>query len=287
MWFIINPDPNGNLKMTNTWRILKTPLQAGNWNMALDEAFLIHAANHSSPPTLRLYSWQRPTLSLGYSQPYSDIDQRNLDLLGWDCVRRPTGGRAILHTDELTYSVTAALDEPLVAGSLLESYQRISSALQHALDLLGAATRADQKYPNSTEQAKSNPVCFETPSNYEITWNGKKLIGSAQSRKSGGVLQHGSLPLIGDLTRITKALNYPSEPDRFAAGPKLLARACTLETALGRQVSWEEAASAFEMSFSSHVGLNLAFSEPSASEIELAEKLFADKYASKAWTERI
>lgn len=262
-------------------------MQAGDWNMALDESLLIHTGNHSSPPTLRLYSWLRPTLSLGYSQPCADANSPTLVALGWDCVRRPTGGRAILHTDEMTYSVTAAADEPLVSGSLLDSYQRISSALQHALDLLGTETRADQKYPSSTELAKSNPVCFETPSNYEITWNGKKLIGSAQSRKSGGVLQHGSLPLIGDLTRITKALNYLSEPDRLVAAQKLQERACTLETALGRQVSWEEAATAFEMSFSNHLGLNLAFSEPSASELELAKELLTDKYASKAWTERI
>ncbi len=255
--------------------------------MALDEALLIHTATHASPPTLRVYSWLKPTLSLGYSQPFSDVDSAQLSTLGWDCVRRPTGGRAILHIDELTYSVTAAADDPLVSGSLMESYQRISSALQLALEILGVPTQADQKYSKSPDQGKTNPVCFETPSNYEITWNGKKMIGSAQARKSGGVLQHGSLPLIGDLTRINLALIYPSEADRLAAGEQLLQRATTLETALGRQVSWEEAALAIENAFFTKLGLNFEASDPSMSELEMAESLLTSKYASRAWNERI
>ncbi len=126
---------------------------------------------------------------------------------GWDLVRRPTGGRAILHTDELTYSVAGPQDEPRLAGSVLESYRVLAQALLYALQLLAIPAQAQEKPGTaSTGSPNQNPVCFEVPSNYEITVGGKKLVGSAQARRKEGVLQHGSLPLYGDLTRIVQAL---------------------------------------------------------------------------------
>jgi len=97
----------------------------------------------------------------------------------------------------------------------------------------------------------TNPVCFEVPSAYEITIDGKKLVGSAQARRKEGVLQHGSLPLYGDLTRILQVLVYPDEAARTRASERLLQRATTVETALGRKVTWEEAAQAFTKAFKS------------------------------------
>jgi len=115
--------------MTDTWRLLITPPARGAWNMAVDQAILEHIGRGESIPTLRLYSWQPPCLSLGYAQPFADVDVARLNERGWDVVRRPTGGRAILHTDELTYSITAPNDEPRVAGSILESYNRLAGAV--------------------------------------------------------------------------------------------------------------------------------------------------------------
>ena len=91
--------------------------------MAIDEAILEAAGHGEVPPTLRLYSWQPACLSLGYAQPFADADQAALERFGWQIVRRPTGGRAILHTDELTYSVSGPQSEPRLAGSVLESYR--------------------------------------------------------------------------------------------------------------------------------------------------------------------
>src|SRR5918996_5777000 len=113
----------------NTWRLLITPPARGAWNMALDEAILEHIGRGASLPTLRLYAWNPACLSLGYAQPFADIDSARLNERGWEVVRRATGGRAILHTDELTYSVIAPNDEPRVAGSVLESYNRLAQAL--------------------------------------------------------------------------------------------------------------------------------------------------------------
>ncbi len=102
--------------------------RTGAWNMAVDELILEHIGRGASLPTLRLYSWQPPCLSLGHAQPFADVDVHRLEERGWEVVRRPTGGRAILHTDELTYSVIAPTDEPRVAGSILESYNRLAQA---------------------------------------------------------------------------------------------------------------------------------------------------------------
>ena len=107
-----------------------------------------------------------------------------------------------------------------------------------------------------TITASPNPVCFEVPSTYEITVDGKKLIGSAQARKKEGVLQHGSLPLTGDLARICEALVFENESARADASKRLLARAATVESALGRAVSWETAAQAFIHAFEAQLGLN-------------------------------
>jgi len=269
------------------WRLIKSPASTAAFNMALDEALLSTTAQKKALPTLRLYSWQVPSLSLGYAQPATDADQSELSKRGWQLVRRPTGGKAILHTDELTYSITAPLDEPLVAGSLLESYQRISCALQTALNLLDTNTNADNIPDLPFETSKKEPVCFQTPSNYEITWNGKKLIGSAQARKLGGVLQHGSLPLYGDLSRITQVLAYPSHFERESAAKKTLSQATTLEIAAGRIISWEQAAEAVIQSFSAKFGISFIPGQPTNDELLLADELVRTKYGSDSWNLRI
>ena len=272
---------------SSVWRLIKSPASSAANNMALDEALLSTTAQKKTLPTLRLYSWQVPSLSLGYAQPAADVDQAELAKRGWQLVRRPTGGKAILHTDELTYSISAPLDEPLVAGSLLESYQRISRALQTALNMLETNTSADNIPDLPFEISKKEPVCFQTPSNYEITWNGKKLIGSAQARKLGGVLQHGSLPLYGDLSRITQVLSYPSQADRDSAANKTLAQATTLESATGRVISWDQAAEAVIQSFSTEFGISFIPGQPTSDELTLADELVQTKYGSDSWNLRI
>jgi len=253
--------------------------------MAVDEALVEHIGRGKSRPTLRLYAWAPPCLSLGHAQPYGDIDLRRLETRGWDMVRRPTGGRAILHTDELTYSVTTAPDEPLMAGSVLESYNRAAVALLEAVRLLGM--KAEMKDTGSAEHDHSNPVCFEVQSASEITADGKKLIGSAQARRKEGILQHGSLPLMGDLGRITEALNFEDESARAAAAQRLLLRATTVESVLGKTVSWDEAAAAFAAAFERVLGLHLERCPLSASELRRADELVREKYAHPSWMKRV
>lgn len=265
----------------STWRLILSGPQPGRVNMALDSAILAAVGRGEAPPTLRLYRWDPPCLSLGYSQSPTDVDLFRLEERGWDLVRRPTGGRAILHTDELTYAVIGSRDEARLQGSLMDSYRRISQALYQALETLGLPVEVHQgKNPLAHQQ----PVCFENPSDFEITVGGKKIIGSAQARKKEGILQHGSLPLSGDLTRITEVLRYSSPGERQEAAAALLGRAQTVSSVLGQEVSWDQAAKAFVDAFQSALHLELVQEELTSREQAAARQLVTSRYGSPAWT---
>jgi lipoate-protein ligase A len=271
------------------WRLLLSPLADGSTNMALDEALLASVAAGEEPPTLRFFRWSPPCLSLGYAQPAGEADPERLRRFGFDLVRRPTGGRAILHTDELTYSLAAPADEERVHGGVVESYRHLSAGLRRGLEHLGLEVRADKEYSESEKHAAAarGPVCFEVPSNYEITAGKKKLVGSAQVRKQGGVLQHGTLPLIGDVARICEGLKFASEAERQAAQARVRERATTVAEVLQREVSWDEAAAALARGFAEALNLTLDESPLSSKELELAEKLREEKYAAQGWNYRV
>jgi lipoate-protein ligase A len=284
------------------WRLVQTLPGRGAWNMAVDEAILEATGHHLAHPTLRLYAWSPPCLSLGFAQPAADVDFEALKSRAWDIVRRPTGGRSILHTDELTYSVSGPYSEPRLAGSVLESYQCLSAALVEALRLLSipaqahpAVARPGIELSQSKKSRDNGPVCFEVPSSYEITAKGKKVIGSAQSRKQEGVLQHGSLPLTGDLTRILQVLVIPEdneietgqEPACTRAAQRLRDRAITAEECLSQTVGWETAAQAFISAFSTVLNLELQPAELTPEEINRAEELVLTKYVHPDWTLKI
>jgi lipoate-protein ligase A len=279
--------------MKKPWRLLMTTAARGAWNMAVDEAILEAIGSSSSLPTLRLYAWDPSCLSLGTAQPISDVDIPRLQKYGWEMVRRPTGGRAVLHTDELTYSVIAPLDEPLVAGSVLESYSRLATVLVEALHLLHLPVEVhentdpgqDREIPRSRGKV-SNPVCFEVPSAFEITVGGRKLVGSAQARRKEGVLQHGSLPLVGDLTRIIQVLTFPDDIARAKAAIQLLERATTVETALGQVVTWDDAAHAICTAFQSVFPVDLQPVELNPQEQNRIDQLVANKYNHPDWNRK-
>jgi lipoate-protein ligase A len=268
----------------NTWRVYIDPPLDGALNMARDEAILNAVSAGAQPPTLRLYAWSPPCLSLGYGQRVRDVDRTCLADRGWTLVRRPTGGRAILHADELTYSLALPIDHELARGTILESYQRISVGLLAALHQLGAKAQIES---GESRAPNANPVCFETTSAYEIAVDRRKLVGSAQLRRERAILQHGSLPLTGDLARIGDVLAYPDEEARAAAKKALHARALTLQTALdGEQVTWEHAAHAMREGF--RQTFVLSWDERGLSEAELddAAALTREKYAAPAWTDK-
>lgn len=272
-----------NGQLSPTWRFLNdcTP-QQGALNMALDEV-LLEGAGHNGP-TLRLYAWSPACLSLGYGQTWGDVDLEALAARNWGLVRRATGGKAILHTDELTYSLTLPSDHPLASGGVVESYRRISRALLAACAHLGVPAVESEMQGGTT--TSEDGVCFRAPSHYEITVGSRKLVGSAQVRRRAGVLQHGTLPLTGDLGRICEVLAYADEPTRADARARLSQRALTLEEAAGRLIGWDEAADAFRIGVEQTFGIALQWSAWTAAEQAHAAQIAQAVYGTDSWTAR-
>jgi lipoate-protein ligase A len=271
-----------------TWRLLITPPLDGATNMAIDEAILYALAAGHGKPTLRFFQWEPPCLSLGYNQHWHEVDLAACERLGYTWTRRPTGGKAILHTDEVTYSLIIPQDDPHIHGGIVESYRVLSLGLLNGLARLGLQAQQATKEAMlaKVRAGKSGPVCFDAPSRYEITWQDKKLIGSAQLRRKKIVLQHGTLPLYGDLNRILAVLAF-SEEERTQQTALLPQRATTLEKALGKILSFEEVVTALIQGFAEQ--LNLSFQEKPLTEHErnLADKLRAEQYANDTWNKRI
>jgi lipoate-protein ligase A len=250
--------------------------------MAIDEAILLAVAEKVSLPTIRFYGWDPPCVSVGYAQSL----QREIDLdacrrRGYSWVRRPTGGRAVLHIDELTYSVTAPQTEPRVAGDILTSYRRLSLGLVVGLELLGCSVAQAGQQPNTSEQA-SSAACFDVPSHYEVVSSGRKLVGSAQVRRRGVVLQHGALPLRGDVSRLADVLALP-ESARERLRLNLCSRAVSLAETLGRDVTLDEVAAALTEGFAQTLNLDLVPGELLAFERRQVSRLHS-KYAGDEWT---
>ena len=269
-----------------TWRLIQSPALSGAENMALDESILDAVSSADAPPTLRLYAWSPPCLSLGYAQPYADVDIERLATRGWTIVRRPTGGRAILHTDELTYSVIAPVELPELAGGVMQSYRQLSRALVSGLEYLGLTVSVAPEVQLS-KMERGNPVCFEVPSSYEIEVDGRKLLGSAQVRRVKGVLQHGTLPLEGDVTRIVEVLNFKDEDSRQRARQRVKARAASLSELTSSRVTWEQAAGALRKGFEHALGWKFDEQLPSPAELDRASELIFNRYSNPDWTARI
>ncbi|MFA5073292.1 MAG: lipoate--protein ligase family protein [Nitrospirota bacterium] len=184
-------------RMNNTWHLIDSGEQSGAYNMALDEKLLDHANKEPSSPILRFYQWQPPAVSLGRFQNIATaINQDACRRHGIDVVRRITGGRAVLHHHEVTYSIIARTDNPLFPSSVLGTYKVIARCLLAGLANLGISAEMVShrgRYARLVGQNRKSSACFSSPSWYEIVVKGKKIIGSAQRRLSHAFLQHGSL----------------------------------------------------------------------------------------------
>jgi len=265
-----------------TWRLINTGVSDGATNMAVDEAIMRSVAEDRSPPTLRFYGWAPPCVSVGYSQSVrKEVDLDRCRERGYTWVRRPTGGRALLHIDELTYSVVAPQGEARVVGDIITSYRRLSLGLVEGLRTLhGGVVQADRMETDGG--LEKSAACFDVPSHYEVTAYGRKLVGSAQVRRNGVVLQHGALPLEGDVSRLVDVLVLP-EPDRVALRGKLLERAIALDEVVGRVVPFDEAVEALTRGFGRALNLGFTPGELSQYEREAAERLMS-RYTGDEWT---
>ena len=202
---------------------------SGPENMALDDA-LLHEVAASGRAYLRLYRWSPPCLSFGRNEPaLTRYDRAEIERRGWNVVRRPTGGRAVWHEDEVTYAVAA----PIAAfGSLQQSYCVIHERLAAALRSLGVAAQLAPK--NSRPPGPGAGACFASPVGGEVTVHGCKVVGSAQVRFGSAFLQHGSILLCGSQDVIGAVSNQPS----------VIGSATSLSQVLGRTVTFDEVAEA-------------------------------------------
>jgi lipoyl(octanoyl) transferase len=269
------------------WRlVIDDQPRSGAANMAIDQAIAEACAAGESLPTLRFYQWKPPAVSLGRHQPHAEVDRAAVVAAGYEVVRRPTGGRAILHTDEFTYSVAAAQSEAWLTGGVMDAYLNISNALLAGLQGLGVVA---QKAPASVRAGSDvSAACFEVPSAYEITAGGRKLMGSAQSRRAGYVLQHGSLPLSGDITRLIDVLVLEPEAAQ-SLRTDLTARACTLAQALNvpensPDVQFAFVCAAMRQGFEETLALTLKQAQLAPSELRRAARLIREQFANDEWT---
>lgn len=248
----------------NTLRLIvdRTP-RDGFYNMALDEVLARAAGAGERRPAVRFYGWSPPAVSLGYNQDDADIDRAACAAAGIDVVRRPTGGRAVFHKDELTYCVAAPADDPLLGGTVLETYRTIAAALLAGLRNLGVAAdmvRSEAAAPGPARAAS----CFAAAGRYEITAGGRKIVGSAQRRIGGALLQQGSV-----------LLNQPQ--DAAFAGLRDDGRSTTAALLLGRAIGFDEAVAAMTAGFRAAWGREFAAVPATNGERADAERLAAEQ----------
>jgi len=175
--------------------------------MSRDIGLLADAIRGDDRPVLRFFDWERPTITIGHGQPRNDLDMARMAEDGIDFAVRPTGGRAVLHWDELTYSVVIPSGHPIAGLSVTESYRTISHALAHGIACVGL----DVEIARGDAGSSSNPSCFSSTSRYEIVVRGNKLVGSAQRRKHGVILQQGSILFGPEFRSLVSYLIDPPE----------------------------------------------------------------------------
>ena len=173
-----------------TWRFLDTGASPGSLNMAIDQAILAMHARGESPPTLRIYQWSPPAISLGYFQRRHGIDLAACRRLGIDVVRRPTGGRAVLHFEDLTYAIVAGTTDG-IPSSVTAAYRLICEGLLAAFRVLGFEAELGRQGAGSPR----SDICFLTSTAGDMLHKGKKFVGSAQTWHGSSMLQHGSIVL--------------------------------------------------------------------------------------------
>jgi lipoate-protein ligase A len=267
----------------SVWRFLDTGPAKGAYNMAVDEALLEGVA--TGTPVLRVYAWQPPAVSFGYGQqPWREVDLDKCRETGIEVVRRLTGGRAVLHWDELTYSVLCREDDPQCGGPISHTYRRIGEALVEGLRLFGVAVALERARPRALRPrgAGVSEPCFSSLARWEIKCRGRKLIGSAQRRVRGAILQHGSL-LTGPRHRALLDLLPPG-----AAGGEGARRLEEGSTDLGEctagPVDLARLAACLAEGFGRCLEVEMQPGQLSPGEQARAAELMQTQYGNPAWT---
>lgn len=269
------------------WGFLDTGFSSPAFNMAMDEALLNWHAEGKIPPIVRFYTWNPPTLSIGYFQKVEkEINLEEVRRQGIGFVRRPTGGRGVLHDQELTYSVIVSEDYPNMPESVTEAYRVISEGILRGFQYLGLeAYFAIPKTEKELEDLKNprSSVCFDAPSWYELVVEGRKVAGSAQTRQKGVILQHGSILLDLDEEKLFSLFKYPNERVKERMQRAFRDKAVAINQLTKDKVTLEEAKIAFRKGFADGLQIDLKDFTLTDEMLAEVEQLAKTKYASDEW----
>lgn len=273
--------------MKETWRFIDSGNGSAAFNMALDEALLNWQSKGEIPPVIRFYGWNPATLSIGYFQKAEkEINLEAVKNLGLGFVRRPTGGRGVLHEHELTYSVIVSESHPKMPQSVTEAYRVISEGILKGFHQLGLdAYFAVPKTVEEREALKSphSAVCFDAPSWYELVVEGRKVAGSAQTRQKGVILQHGSILLDLDEDKLFSLFKYPNDRVRERMQRAFKNKAVAINDISPRRITLEEAKTAFQKGFAEGLDIHLEPYELTEAELEVVHRIAKERYESEEW----
>lgn len=271
-----------------TWHFINSGKCSPTYNMALDEALLEWHSKGEIGPVLRFYEWAPATLSIGYFQSVEkEIDMTQVKKHGLGFVRRPTGGRGVLHEHELTYSVIVSESYPNMPETVTEAYRVISGGLLEGFRNLGLD--AEFSVPDGPRERAglknpSSAVCFDAPSWYELVVEGKKVAGSAQTRQKGVILQHGAILLSLDEDKLISLFKFRSEELRERVRRSLPEKAVAIDRLMDRPVSIEECVKAFSTGFETALNITLEPFELSEEQQQYVKEIEERKYGNEEWT---
>ncbi|HEC2144831.1 TPA: lipoate--protein ligase family protein [Staphylococcus delphini] len=275
--------------MTETWHFINTGSHDAYYNMALDEALLNFVSRGEIDPVVRFYTWNPPTLSIGYFQRLSkEIDIDKVKEKGYGLVRRQTGGRGVLHDKELTYSVIVPEAHPDMPQTVTEAYRVISGGLLEGFKSLGFD--AHFAVPRSKEEREKlkqprSSVCFDAPSWYELVVEGKKIAGSAQTRQKGVILQHGSILQDVDIDDLFDMFIFKNERLKAKMKEAFVEKAVAINDLSDETVTLAQMEVAFKEGFKKALDIEFKPLELTAAQLEEVKAL-EEKYRSEAFLYR-
>ena len=270
------------------WRILVSPKLRPAENMAIDEAILLGIINNESPPTIRFYDWEPSTVSYGYNQKVEkEIDFIALQDYGFGYIRRPTGGRTVLHDNEVTYSIISPIADRL-AGNVLDSYAEISKALAEGLHLMGVDVTFEKGILSADHQRQEANPCFSSSSRFELTYNKKKIVGSAQVRKKNVLLQHGSILLNYDQSKLAYLLPNISKTQKEKLAVYLGKKTIAINQVIEKKIDFKKATTILLKGFKKKWSEDSFYEEINLSIIErkTADNLIKTKYLTDEWNKK-
>jgi lipoyl(octanoyl) transferase len=269
------------------WRFIDSGNCSPSFNMALDEALLDWHSAGKIPPVIRFYGWEPATLSIGYFQKVEkEIDLEAVKAHGLGFVRRPTGGRGVLHEHELTYSVIVSENHPEMPKTVTEAYRVISEGILKGFHRLGLEAYFAVPRTDEERSALKNPrsaVCFDAPSWYELVVEGRKVAGSAQTRQKGVILQHGSILLDLDEEKLFSLFKYPSDRVKDRMKSAFKSKAVAINEISPRRITLEEAKEAFYKGFAEGLNIELESYQLTEEELAYVNKIAKERYENDEW----